>query len=391
MVKKKILIGSVIVLCLLAVLVSCSNGINMYKAKANGKPILANSELNELSKNEAIEMVTNFAKNETKHVAVNLSAFGLVALNDKVALSLDEERNYSEKELEYASSVFSKEISPLFNVPSVNYPVFNQVHGPYSQQAFGINEVADQTKEIVEASVPQEEMVAPAKEAQDMDSSENGQDLQEKVPSKTSKKSSTSRQENKNASKKDVKHVGKRVALTFDDGPHPVNTQKILEILKRYDAKATFFQLGREVEAYPEITKEVYSQGHEIASHSWDHPDFRKLSVKQVEEQISSTQKIIEQATGEAPSFFRPPYGSTNESIKEIASKHGETEILWTIDTLDWKYRNPNAVLQAVKQNVRDGAIILMHDIHPSTVEAVEPVLKYLKAEGYEMVTIGDL
>ncbi|MBS4200521.1 polysaccharide deacetylase family protein [Bacillus sp. FJAT-49732] len=183
----------------------------------------------------------------------------------------------------------------------------------------------------------------------------------------------------------------KRVALTFDDGPHPENTQKIIKLLEKYDAKATFFQIGKLVDTNPAITLEVFAKGHEIASHTWNHPDLITLNEKEVEEEISTTQSVIKTVIGELPTHFRPPYGNTNESIKEIARGYGEKEVLWTVDTLDWKSRDPEAILKIVTEEVRDNSIILMHDIHSTTVEAVELVLKYLHDEGYEMVTLRDL
>ncbi|MCR2822915.1 polysaccharide deacetylase family protein [Lederbergia panacisoli] len=188
-----------------------------------------------------------------------------------------------------------------------------------------------------------------------------------------------------------MENVKKRVALTFDDGPHPENTQKILKILEKYDVKATFFQIGKLVDEFPTITKEVFANGHEIASHTWNHPDLSILEDHLVEEEISTTQRTIKTVIGEAPVHFRPPYGYTNESVKEIARELGETEVLWTVDTLDWKSRDPEAILQIVKEEVRNQSIILMHDIHPTTVEAVEPVIKFLHDEGYEMVTLREL
>ena len=149
--------------------------------------------------------------------------------------------------------------------------------------------------------------------------------------------------------------------------------------------------LGSRVDFYSSITKEVYDQGHEIASHTWDHPDLRDLSTAEVEKQIESTQQAIELVIGKKPDFFRPPYGATNRAVKEVASRFGETEILWSLDTKDWESRNPKTILKVVKSEVKDGSVILMHDIHDTTVEAVEPILKYLQAEGYEMVTLSEL
>jgi len=188
-----------------------------------------------------------------------------------------------------------------------------------------------------------------------------------------------------------LENVKKRVALTFDDGPHPENTQKILELLDKYEAKATFFQIGKMVDANPGITLEVFTKGHEIASHTWNHPDLITLNDNQVQAEIITTQNVIKTVIGEFPTHFRPPYGNTNDSIREIAREHGETEVLWTVDTHDWKSRDPQAILKIVQEEVQDKSVILMHDIHSTTVEAVELVLKFLDDEGYEMVTIRNL
>ena len=110
-----------------------------------------------------------------------------------------------------------------------------------------------------------------------------------------------------------------------------------------------------------------------------------------MEEQIAITQKAIRSVIGEAPNFFRPPYGYTNQSINEIAHEYGETEILWTLDTHDWKTKDPQAILGEIQRNVTDGSVVLMHDIHDTTVEAVELVLEYLHDEGFKMVTVSEI
>lgn len=211
--------------------------------------------------------------------------------------------------------------------------------------------------------------------------SETGHDSEEKP-----KQDSTITQAKPENDDKSIKL--KRVALTFDDGPHPRNTEKVLVLLDQYDAKATFFMLGSNVEYYPDIVKSIMEAGHELGNHTWSHPDLTALGSDSVMQEVQNTNKIIEKTTGKKPTVFRPPYGATNEQV-ETAVKM--TPVLWTVDTMDWKSRDPNAILQIVKGNVEEGAIILLHDIHDSTVDALEPILKYLDEEGYNFVTISEL
>lgn len=180
----------------------------------------------------------------------------------------------------------------------------------------------------------------------------------------------------------------KRVALTFDDGPHNTNTLKILELLDKYNAKATFFMLGNRVDFYPNIAKEIVARGHEPGNHTWSHKDLTTLSKEDINLEIERTNKAIQKATGKEPTVYRPPYGSINNQVREAVNM---PPILWTVDTEDWKSRDANKVLKEVQKAVKDDSIILMHDIHNSTVEAVELVLKFLAKEGYECVTVSEL
>ena len=180
----------------------------------------------------------------------------------------------------------------------------------------------------------------------------------------------------------------KKVALTFDDGPHPKVTRQILEILKKYDAKATFFMLGSRVEYYPDIANEVKEAGHELGNHSWNHPDLTNVSVEKVRNEINSTSEIIEQATNQKATVFRPPYGAVNETV---SAQTDLPVILWDVDTLDWKHRDANRLLPIVKASVRDKSNILMHDIHQSTADSLDGILAYLKREGYTFVTVSEL
>lgn len=185
-----------------------------------------------------------------------------------------------------------------------------------------------------------------------------------------------------------VEVIKKRVALTFDDGPNPKTTEQILDILNKYDAKATFFMLGSRVEYYPDIAKKVQANGHELGNHTWSHKDLTKLSAAQIANEINRTTSIIEQVTGEKSTVFRPPYGAVNAHVR------GQTAmpvILWDVDTMDWKYHDPVRILQTIQQHTKDGSIILMHDIHQSTADGLDNILAYLQGEGYMFVTVSDL
>lgn len=180
----------------------------------------------------------------------------------------------------------------------------------------------------------------------------------------------------------------KKVALTFDDGPHPQNTPAILELLKQYDMKGTFFLLGSRIEFYPDIVKTIKEQGHEIGNHTWNHKQLTSLAESDIRSEVDSVDESLEVIIGEPSTVFRPPYGATDDTIEKIV---GEPSVLWTIDTLDWKNHDPQAVLSAVESDLHPNAIILLHDIHSSTVEGVKLVLEYLQSEGYTSVTVSEI
>ena len=177
------------------------------------------------------------------------------------------------------------------------------------------------------------------------------------------------------------------VALTFDDGPGPY-TDRLLKCLKENNAKATFFLVGYSVERYKDTVKKAYDMGCEIGNHSWNHPQLTSLDPAALAAQISSTNRVIRSATGHDPTLLRPPYGSYNSTVAAAA---GMPLILWEVDTLDWKTRNVQSTIQSVMSNVKDGTIILMHDIHQPTVQAAEQIIPELKKKGYQLVTVSEL
>lgn len=180
----------------------------------------------------------------------------------------------------------------------------------------------------------------------------------------------------------------KYVALTFDDGPHPEVTPLILNTLKKYNAKATFFMLGSRVQHYPDIANQVYEAGHEIGNHTWNHPKLTNMAESEVSKEYTMTEQAIIQAIGVPSTIFRPPYGATNAMVKAVIPS---IQFNWTIDTEDWKHRDAKKLLPSVKSTIHPNAVILMHDIHLSTANGLEAVLQYLQVEGYEFVTVSDI
>jgi polysaccharide deacetylase family sporulation protein PdaB len=187
---------------------------------------------------------------------------------------------------------------------------------------------------------------------------------------------------------------GKKIALTFDDGPHPVKTPKILEILKKNSVRATFFVVGSLAEYHPEIVKKEAELGHEIANHSYTHPRFSKLKESEIKAEIEKTDAIIKKAAGVTPRLFRPPEGAYSQGIVSIAASLGKETVIWTVDTLDWAKSPTDKIVENVKTNVTAGSIILFHDCTRDgtfTTEALEVLIPHLKAQGYEFVTVSEL
>mgnify|MGYP004520420061 CR=1 FL=1 len=180
----------------------------------------------------------------------------------------------------------------------------------------------------------------------------------------------------------------KMVAITLDDGPHATNTQKILDILDAHNAKATFFMLGQNVVNNEEVVKDVYKRGNEIGIHTWDHKQLTKLSQDEIVSQVERTSDAIYKIIGKRPKLVRPPYGAINDTVKNSINY---SLILWNIDSLDWKSRDEKQIVPLVMNSVQDGDIILLHDIHSTTVPAVEKIVSQLEEQGYQMVTVSQL
>lgn len=182
------------------------------------------------------------------------------------------------------------------------------------------------------------------------------------------------------------------LALTYDDGPYPKVSNRILSCLSNYDSAATFFMLGQNVKKYPDVVYRKAQLGMEIGSHTWSHPNLFELNEKEIKTEIDKTNDALIEACGQSASVFRPPYGNIDEEILETVDMPA---IIWSVDTLDWKSRKAKSIVKLVKEIEKeeglDGRVILMHSLYPSTAKATEILVPWLLKEGYQLVTVSEL
>lgn len=181
----------------------------------------------------------------------------------------------------------------------------------------------------------------------------------------------------------------RHIALTFDDGPSLFNTKKVLSALKKNKCKATFFLLGCNINGSTgNLLEKAVSMGCELGNHSYDHPPLTRLGAAGARGQFAATDQKIKQYTGRKSTVCRTPYGDFNQSILDAS---GTPHIFWSVDTLDWKYRDTGRLISYVSQSASNGGIVLMHDIHASTANAVDSICQRLKKQHFEMVTVTEL
>ena len=186
----------------------------------------------------------------------------------------------------------------------------------------------------------------------------------------------------------------KRVALTFDDGPHPRYTPQILDILAEFSVEATFFTVGANVEAYPKIIERILSEGHEIGNHTYHHYHTANVTSKVLTEDILACSRVLKLHTGEDVHLFRPPEGVFNEEIKQLCEERNYTIVMWSVDTRDWAHPQVGEICKNIKENVKDGSIILMHDFigkNSPTPAALRRIIPMLQESGFEFVTVSRL
>ncbi len=180
----------------------------------------------------------------------------------------------------------------------------------------------------------------------------------------------------------------KKIALTFDDGPHPYYTEQLLKGLKERNAKVTFFITGKNAESYPEIVKKIYEDEHLIGNHTYNHTQLTSKNRESFKEEIIKTNEVIKAVTGEDVIYVRPPYGSWN---KEFEKELNMFPVLWTIDPLDWCSHDVSCIVKNVCAKAEENDIILMHDQYKTTVTAALKIVDELTEEGYEFVTVDEL
>lgn len=188
-------------------------------------------------------------------------------------------------------------------------------------------------------------------------------------------------------------HVdGPYIALTFDDGPHATLTPKLLDLLAAHHMKTTFFVVGQNAADHPDILRRAVRDGHEIGNHSWSHPNLGKMSDEAVRRELQKTDDAIFSAIGKHPTLLRPPYGSITARQKRwIHDDFGYRIIIWNVDPLDWKRPGPTVVCNRILKETRPGSIVLAHDIHPPTLEAMPATFDQLDRKGFKSVTVSEL
>ncbi|MCI8516796.1 MAG: polysaccharide deacetylase family protein [Hungatella sp.] len=180
----------------------------------------------------------------------------------------------------------------------------------------------------------------------------------------------------------------KYVALTFDDGPHPVYTPALLKGLKERGVHVTFFLIGQNIDGNEDIIRQMKEEGHLIGNHSQNHMQLTKEQTKEACDQINRTNEKIREITGQTPEYVRPPFGSWSEELECIVPMK---VVLWNVDPLDWKTQNRDRIVRHIVTHVEDGSIILLHDVYGTSVEAALEVIDTLTREGYNFVTVDEL
>ena len=182
----------------------------------------------------------------------------------------------------------------------------------------------------------------------------------------------------------------KCIALTFDDGPGP-QTARLLDLLKLNQARATFFTVGSCASARPDLLRRMSAEGHLVANHTWSHEDLSKPSTSKIADTLGRTDDVVTAAIGQTPTLMRPPYGAVGQNLRDVARAMGLSIVTWDVDTEDERYRDPKAITDRAVSGAHPGAIVLMHDVQKSTVDAIPGILKQLRGKGYTFVTVPEL
>lgn len=185
-----------------------------------------------------------------------------------------------------------------------------------------------------------------------------------------------------------------KIAITFDDGPHPVNTKKILDVLDKYNVKSTFFVIGVNAKNYPSSLREIVERGHEIGNHTYSHSVLKSMSEDRIKKEITDTEDTLNGICNLTPELLRPPCGLYDGSLINVAKKLDYKIVLWTIDTNDWAHNSVDNIVKEILKSVKSGDIILFHDYitgKNNTPEALEIIIPRLQKMGFNIVTVSEL
>lgn len=178
------------------------------------------------------------------------------------------------------------------------------------------------------------------------------------------------------------------IAFTFDDGPHPVWTERLLDGLKARGIRATFFVIGESAEEYPDLIQRMLDEGHQVGNHTYSHVQLTACNEEEAIEEIKKTQEVIYQAAGFIPQYIRPPFGSWNEMLQEETSLEA---VLWDVDPYDWKVQNTDAIVKSILEQTEDGSIILLHDVYETSVGAALKAADIFLERGYRFCTVDEI
>ena len=182
------------------------------------------------------------------------------------------------------------------------------------------------------------------------------------------------------------------VALTFDDGPHPEQSAKLLDILKERGVRTTLFMVGQACEKHPELLRRAFVEGHEIGNHTWTHPSLTKLGTPEVLDELDRTSAIIGAVTGRNPALMRPPYIDTNAALDQLIAEHCGMKVIGaTVDSRDWSGHGAERTADYIYKGIKAGAIVLCHENQPNTIKAMGEILDTLLAREFEFVTVSEL
>ncbi|WP_350344121.1 polysaccharide deacetylase family protein [Proteinivorax tanatarense] len=276
--------------------------------------------------------------------------------------------------------------------PSKNTDIFVAQRGDSSTMRFITEDMSFADSSVLDKSLQPQ----PQKANKEISSDRGNKGKQQDVTKKQKQTEANSEKQDDdskiNSKKIPVNHIDtteKKVALTFDDGPNPQTLPQKLEILEKYDVSATFFVLGTNAKNNKHFLQKIQNNGHQVANHSYDHQRFSEFSYSETIDDMLKTERIIDNYS--AGRYFRPPYGVYTDTTLRAAYDHGFEVVLWSVDPRDWEAQCSNRVKENVVNNTKPGGIILLHEGHQVTLEALPWIIEKLLSEGYQFVTIDEL